>query len=104
MEEVGKLVKDEGGFIWVVRDDSENEDVMQDNVGADIEHERKFLDFIKRESSDFKVFIDIGAHVGYFSIRLAHLFREVHAFEPSIYNRQGLFANTSLNVRECFLI
>lgn len=44
-----------------------------------------------------KVFLDVGAHAGTYSICLAHLFKEVHSFEPSKYPFMGLCAGVLMS-------
>ena len=44
-----------------------------------------------------EVFIDIGAHVGYYTVRMAKKCREVIAFEPNPRNRETLLKNIELN-------
>lgn len=97
MEQVGKIIKDEEGYLWCVRDDSFIDGCVQDMVGADIEHERIFLDRIRTFASKEKVFIDIGAHVGYYTIRLSKYFRSIYSIEPSKYNCILLNTNRYLN-------
>jgi FkbM family methyltransferase len=43
------------------------------------------------------VFVDIGAHIGYYTVRLARKCREVIAFEPNPINRAKLLRNVELN-------
>jgi FkbM family methyltransferase len=97
MDQIGKVLKDERGYAWYIRDSSEVDNCVQDLIGADLIHEVKFLDNLIELSSPRDLFIDIGAHVGYYSIRLAEKFLQVHAFEPSTYNISGLVVNTALN-------
>lgn len=95
--DIGKIVKDELGYNWIIRDDSLIEECHQDMVGADINHEKEFLDYIINVSSEFNHFLDVGAHVGYYSIRLAKYFDKIIALEPSFYNHTGLITNIALN-------
>lgn len=109
MNEIGKIVKDCLGYSWIIRDDSLVENCLQDRIGADINHEKIFLDkiidftennfFINicTYNKDDTYFIDIGAHVGYYSIRLAKYFKRVIAIEPSKYNLDALIINRQLN-------
>jgi len=43
------------------------------------------------------VFIDVGAHVGYYTVRMARRCRRVVAFEPNPKNREVLLKNVELN-------
>jgi len=42
-------------------------------------------------------FVDVGAHVGYYSVRMARRCRRVVAFEPNPKNREVLVKNLELN-------
>ena len=97
MGDMGKIIKDDLNYQWMVRDDSENEGCVQDMVGADINHEKKFLDELTKFASLNSTFVDIGAHVGYYSIRLSKYFEKVIAIEPSKYNCKALKVNSILN-------
>jgi len=99
MDQIGKILKDEEGYLWCVRDNSENDGCLQDMVGADINHERVFLDIIRQFSLLKKkmFFIDIGAHVGYYSVRLSKYFHSIFSYEPSSYNNIVLNVNIDLN-------
>jgi len=97
MEEMGKIYRDDDNLLWIVRNESQDEYCVQDMVAADPEHERDILRVIKGEVLPNATFIDIGAHLGYFSLRLASLFSRIAAFEPSSFNREGLLTNIRLN-------
>ena len=43
------------------------------------------------------VFVDVGAHVGYYSVRMARRCRRVIVFEPNPKNREVLVKNLELN-------
>jgi len=43
------------------------------------------------------IFVDVGAHVGYYTIRMAKRCREVISFEPNPVNRRKLLKNIELN-------
>ena len=97
MPDIGKIVKDDLGYQWIVRDDSKNEGTIQDMVGADLNHEKKYLDELIKFASLDSIFIDIGAHVGYYTIRHAEYFKKVVSIEPSLYNFKALKINAILN-------
>jgi FkbM family methyltransferase len=97
MADIGKIVQDDLGYKWIVRDDSDNEGTIQDMVGADLNHEKKYLDELIKFASLNSIFIDIGAHVGYYTIRLAEYFKKVLSIEPSLYNFKALKINAVLN-------
>ena len=44
-----------------------------------------------------KTFADVGSHVGYYTCRMAKLYRHVYAFEPNPETRENLQRNISLN-------
>lgn len=58
-------------------------------------HEVDFTERMVAQHGD--VFVDVGAHVGRYTVRLASTFKEVLAFEPSPIQRAGLEANLELN-------
>jgi precorrin-6B methylase 2 len=43
------------------------------------------------------VFLDIGAHIGYYTVKLARRCNRVVAFEPNPVNRAKLLRNAELN-------
>ena len=67
------LTKDK--MIWVPEDDNWHE------WGADWE-KIEFSDIMNHHISNWDVALDIGAHVGIWSMRLAKRFKRVYAFEP----------------------
>ena len=67
------LTKDK--MIWVPEDDNWHQ------WGADWE-KIEFTDIMNHHISNWDVALDIGAHVGIWSMRLAEKFKRVHAFEP----------------------
>lgn len=75
------------GLRWIVRDGSD------DRLGP--EHERA-LDAIVRVPEG-GVFLDVGAHVGHFTLRASRRASLVVAFEPGAFQREALDANLALN-------
>ena len=49
-------------------------------------YQKNVYDLAKKHVQNFRTAIDIGAHVGYFSIYMAEDFRTVYAFEPVMAN------------------
>jgi len=45
----------------------------------------------------YEVFVDVGAHVGYYTVRMAKKCRKAIAFEPNPRNREILLKNIELN-------
>lgn len=56
-------------------------------------------DLSRRFSSDHTVFVDVGAHYGYYTLLIGRAYRgyNVISFEPSLDNYRFLQANVSLN-------
>lgn len=52
---------------------------------------------LRDASSKDKVFVDIGSHVGYYTVRLAKYYKKVVAIEPNPYSIQALKENIRLN-------
>lgn len=97
LNKFAEIGTDKQGFNWILRQNSFYDDILQDEIGANIEHEREILDEIKILSENYECFIDVGAHVGYYSIRLSKHFKEIYAIEPNINNYQGLLINVIIN-------
>lgn len=93
----GQIVSDPEGYLWVLRDATKALGPQGDIVSANPDHERDILVRLRGLGSPRAVFIDVGAHLGYYCVRLARHFGAVHAFEPSPVNRAGLLANLALN-------
>jgi FkbM family methyltransferase len=60
-------------------------------------YERDLVDWAIQFAAPDKQFLDIGAHMGSWTLVLAEHFREVHAFEPQRLVHQQLCGNVSLN-------
>jgi len=85
------------GYRWVIRAESVVDGEVQDALAANINHEKKTLDYIRSIAKSQHYFVDIGAHVGYYTIRMAKYVRKVVAIEPEPFNYAGLLQNISLN-------
>jgi len=97
MEDGGKICKDSMAYMWIIRKETLFNNVSQDNVGADINHEKQVLEKLLNYCDKKTIFIDIGAHVGYYSIRVSDKVLETLAFEPNPINFNGLLINKCLN-------
>ncbi len=96
---VGRIEKDEEGFLWIIRNNSEFDGCNQDMVSADLYHEKEFLDCVRKYADKNTIFIDVGAHTGYYGVRLCKEFDSVIAIEPNAYNSALLKVN--FNINEC---
>lgn len=92
-----KIVTCREGFKWLVREASFFAGAYQDAIAANPDHERGTLAFLRSRSGADRILVDVGAHLGYFSIRLAKHFREILAIEPDPFNFEGLVLNLRLN-------
>jgi len=85
------------GFKWLIRKDSFFLGFYHDKIGSDMNHEIETFRLIKDLGSSEKVFVDVGAHVGHYAVRLSKHYGEVIAIEPDPYNFEGLLKNLELN-------
>ncbi|MER6947421.1 FkbM family methyltransferase [Nonomuraea sp. NPDC000554] len=84
-----RLVESDG-FRWTVRPDS------GDRMGPG-PHEQDIWRLLRSFGAADAVFVDVGAHVGHFAIRLAGSFSQVVAIEPNPAAVDVLHANLRLN-------
>lgn len=72
-----------------------------DYVKQDFENlgywEKRTTDYIKKHLKKDQIFLDIGGHVGYFTILASQLGAKVTVFEPSSINRELLLENIKTN-------
>jgi FkbM family methyltransferase len=63
-------------------------------------YEPEYTLFLRTYFSKYRgqMAIDVGAHVGLFSLQLSHLFNEIHCFEPASDNYKFLLRNIGINV------
>jgi len=85
------------GFKWVIRKDSFFAGFFHDKVGSEINHEINTFQLLRVLGAPQKVFVDVGAHVGHYAVRLSRNYRKVIAIEPDPYNYEGLIRNLELN-------
>ena len=77
------------GFKWFIR---RKDDLLVLNDG-----EECLMRFLKEASGKDKVLLDVGAHVGKYTVRLSRLYGKVIAFEPNPENLKTLRKNLELN-------
>lgn len=68
---------------------------MQQREDGRLCYQKTKLDAVLSLVTDFRVAIDIGAHCGLHSMRLAKRFGTVHAFEPVALHRDAFMLNVS---------
>jgi len=88
---------DRFGFKWLVRKDSFFLGFYHDKIGPDVNHEIETSILLMAVGSSEKVFMDVGAHVGHYAVRLSKHYGQVIAIEPDPYNFEGLSKNLELN-------
>ncbi len=77
--------------------DPERDPRMRKHVERYGGHSLNDKEILKQFLTPGSVFIDIGAHIGTFSIPLSKVAKEVHAFEPTDHTRATLEENIKLN-------
>jgi len=90
------MIYESNGLKWIVRKESLFRNVLQDNLGP-ARREIEVLTFLKENADPTKVFVDVGAALGGFSLRLAKYYRLVVAIEPFPFFFKGLEENIKLN-------
>jgi len=86
-------IQEVDGFKWIFRQSSWLHGRYQDLEALKVEPE--LYSFLLEHAKG--TFVDIGAHVGRYTIRLADKSNKVIAIEPNPYNIQGLLMNIALN-------
>ena len=93
--------KSRDGFRWLIRDESclvPGSTWKDDMTGLRLEGGQQELEIIRRASQEkFSTFLDVGANVGYFTIRVADAFEQVIAVEPNRSIAEVLRSNLVLN-------
>lgn len=100
MEEYGVVYTCPEKYKWLVTNDSAFQKGAQykdDMIGCLYADELQTLNYIRSYSGMFNAFIDIGAHVGYYTIRLAKYFKKIYAVEPNEKIASTLLINLALN-------
>jgi FkbM family methyltransferase len=62
-------------------------------------YEKKQLNYLIKfiKKKNVSIFLDIGAHMGFYSINLSRIVKNIYAFEPSPNNYSQLKQNVSIN-------
>ena len=84
-----KIVESRDGYKWYIENKC---DYLVFNDGEFI-----VFEFLKNISDKSKVFVDVGAFVGAFSIRMSRYYGKVYAFEPNPRSYRVLKKNIELN-------
>jgi FkbM family methyltransferase len=92
-----RIVTDVLGYKWLIRKSSFWHGQYLDGIAWDVNHELATLKYLASVACKACVFVDVGAHVGYYSVRLAKHYDHVVAIEPDPYNVEGLKRNLELN-------
>jgi len=85
-----RRVKSWDGFLWWVEEPYHIEATSRSEIGV--------LNTLYSIARRHHVFVDAGAGVGYYTVRLSQRVREVHAFEPNPGVRRVLERNIELNL------
>jgi len=79
------------GFKWYIRED------YRHDIIALTKREWSVLKLLTLLASKEKIFVEVGVHVGSYSIRMAKLYKHVVAIEPNPYSVDCLKKNIELN-------
>ena len=63
-------------------------------------YEKERMSFLLNNSKKSNVFVDVGAHIGFYSILSSDYFKHVYSFEPNLRNYQKLLKNIKKNKLE----
>ncbi len=85
------------GFKWLIRKDSFFLGFYHDKIGSNMNHEFETFRLLMDLGSSEKVFVDVGAHVGHYAVRLSKQYGHVIAIEPDPHSFEGLLKNLELN-------
>jgi len=86
------IVESWDGFKWYIDDQSDSHSSVVLSKG-----ELSVLKTLYGLSRGNEIFVDVGAHVGYYSVRMARCYRYVYSFEPNPINLEKLRRNLELN-------
>ena len=63
-------------------------------------YEKDRMSYLINNSKKSNIFIDVGAHIGFYSILTSDHFKQVYSFEPNFRNYQKLLKNIKQNKLE----
>ena len=89
MTQKGKIITSRDGFKWYVEG---GDDYLVINDG-----EYVVFEFLKEFEAPMRVFVDVGAHVGEYAIRMSRYYTHVYAIEPNPRAVKILEKNIELN-------
>lgn len=90
---MSKIVESWDGLRWLIR---EGEQFSHDDVALS-KGEWTVLQTLTRLGSKSLTFADVGAHVGFYAVRMSRIFKEVYAFEPNPLSVECMKTNLDLN-------
>jgi len=79
------------GFKWDIREN------FRHDVMVLTKREYSVLKLLTLLASKDKIFTEIGVHVGYYTVRMAKLYKQVYSFEPNPQSVEQLKKNIALN-------
>ena len=79
------------GFKWWVREGFRHDEITL------TKREYSVLKLLTALASKDKTFVEVGAHVGYYAVRMAKLYKHVIAIEPNPQSLECLIRNIELN-------
>jgi len=79
------------GFKWYIREGFRHDEITL------TKREYSVLKLLTSLASKDKTFVEVGAHVGYYAVRMAKLYQKVIAIEPNPQNLECLRKNIELN-------
>ena len=90
------IVESWDGFKWYIDEPIDDPKKFHDAVVLS-KGELSVLKTLYELSRGNEVFVDVGTHVGYYTVRMAKQYFHVHSFEPNPMNLEKLKRNLELN-------
>jgi FkbM family methyltransferase len=88
---MGRVASSWDGFSWWI-EDAQDEEILSKGEVSVLRALYRLADALRPE-----VFVDVGAHLGYYAVRMAKRCERVVAFEPNPISRAKLARNVALN-------